>query len=174
MLCPVLGPSASERPGVQQRTTIWNTSLRRFWENWDCSAWRRGSSEGILSIHAWKNDVKWIEPAYFQLCPVTRHCEAKDTNWKTARSQKHFFYCVWWSTGIGWSEAVRSLSGCGAGHSALGVPAGVGAKPDGPRWIGQPQLFCDSAVILHADIIIKGILLNAVWIITAQVENSAR
>lgn len=57
---------------------------------------------------------------------------------------------------------MRSLSACGAGHSALGVPAGVGAKPDGPRWIDQPQLFCDSAVILHADIFIKGILLSAV------------
>lgn len=48
--------------------------MRKGRETWKSSAWRRGDWGGILPILiniSWAG-AKWIDPGYFQWCPVTQ------------------------------------------------------------------------------------------------------
>jgi len=81
LLCPDLGSSVQERQGTTGKSPAkrwwgaWSIFLmRKVWETWNCSAWRRGDWKEILSVllNIWRARIKWMGPGCFQLCPVTK------------------------------------------------------------------------------------------------------
>ena len=61
--------------------------MRKGWDTWGCSAWRREGWGGILStlMNVWRFGAKWTGPGSFQWCPVTGQ-GAVGTNWNTGNS----------------------------------------------------------------------------------------
>ena len=121
----------------------WSTSpVRRGWESWDCSAWRRGVLRRIssVSMNTWREGAMRTKPGSCQWRPVPGQ-EAVDTKWNTGGSlwtpENTSVLC----TGSGCPESLWGLlprdlhksPGHGPGHPALGVPAGEEAGTDGPR-----------------------------------------
>lgn len=73
------------------------SSQRKGWENWDCSAWRRGFSGGILSsINTWRAGTKWKKPGSFETWLVPEQ-EAMVKNWnkRFPRNIRKHFFTVW-------------------------------------------------------------------------------
>ena len=90
------------------------SAVRKAWESWDCWAWRREGSGGILSVYinTWRESAKKTEPGCFQWCPVTGE-EAVGTNWNmrgfVLTSGNIFLLWGWPRTGTGCPERLWSL-----------------------------------------------------------------
>ena len=95
--------------------------------------------------------AKRTEPGSLQWCPMPGH---KLEHGRFPLNTRQHFCAVWvaeqWHS---CTEAVdlllgdlQKLPGCVPGHSALGVPAGAGVKPDGSRACCHPQPLCDPVI----------------------------
>ena len=134
--------------------------MRRGWESWDFSAWRRESSEGISSTctNTWRKSAQTGGAGSFQWCPVTGP-EAMGTSWNIGGSLwisgNTFLLWGWLSTGTGCPERFWSLLPWGYSKAIWIRSWATGSRwpclsrrldqmtSRGPR---QPQPFCDSVL----------------------------
>lgn len=64
----------------------WRISfLRKGWETWVCSDWKREDQEPILSvvINFWKKDVKWMGPGFLLWYPATGQVPSELATWQS-------------------------------------------------------------------------------------------
>jgi len=73
----------------------WNISpMKNDWESWDCSAWRREGSGGILAMYTntWSEAAKKMEPGSFQWQDNRQWAQIK-TQEVPCEHQEALFYC---------------------------------------------------------------------------------
>lgn len=141
----------------------WSMSpMRKSWENWDRSAWRREGSGRVLYKYL-KGKHKEDGARLFSVVSIDRTRDV-DTNWNTRGSlwtSGNTFYCEVCQTLAGVAQRCSGVSslgdiqkwpGHGPGQSVPGSPAWAG-KLDKmtPRGPFQAQSFCDC--VLQSDLL---------------------
>ena len=79
--------------GPWRQLGYWSISaIRKGWESWDCSVWRRIRRSLPTYTNTWTEDIKKSEAGSFQWCPVTGQ-EAVDTNCNMTECKEMLFHC---------------------------------------------------------------------------------
>lgn len=74
---------------------IGTSHMKKGWEHWNYSTWRRQGSEGISSMctNMWRKGAKKMKPGSFQVAPSSRTRNNENKQTQAVPSQEKVFYC---------------------------------------------------------------------------------